>query len=465
MNQDRLNTDLLDATKKNNLPKVQSLLSAGADANASSASGSVPLMFAAHNGNEGIISLLLMLGADINHTNKDGVTPLLYAVHANHADAVEFLLDAGAKPNIANKKGVTPLALAAQEGYERIVKLLIAADANVNTGNITGDTPLLLASQNGHTEIARSLLAAGADINRVNEEGTAPIVVAAERGHADIIALLMPSRAASAGRKGPPSTPFLSAALMAASLNGHSDVVRLLLNAGADINVQLPEVQQTVLDHAAVGSFHPAINELILQHANANSGPSRSPPLPLPPVFDFSLYDEVPFATAHKDPGNVVFRIGGSLFSYLLSQLRESIFDKTGITYACKREGWGAPFISDVYAESPYFILRGIGVYMIPLVQIQYVLKHASSRFFELVDTGVIKEFTAGYGSVQHRPGADQRGWDIDISSADHCQRGTGRAVYHLKEMHLPGVSQSGGGGHNRKRGGRCHPPKTRKRR
>ena len=39
-----------------------------------------PLMVAAHEGHENIVTLLLQNGADINARNKDGMTPLMVAI-------------------------------------------------------------------------------------------------------------------------------------------------------------------------------------------------------------------------------------------------------------------------------------------------------------------------------------------------------------------------------------------------
>ena len=77
-----------------------------------------------------------------------------------------------------------------------------------------GSTALIKASTNGHTEIVRALIAAGADVNAEEFEVFFSIRVAFN--------VMAPSRKSS------------GTSLIKASANGHLDVVRALVEAGAD---------------------------------------------------------------------------------------------------------------------------------------------------------------------------------------------------------------------------------------
>lgn len=77
------------------LATVEALLNGGADPNVRYNDEMTPLMYAALNGNTGMIRLLLKHGADINAKNKDGATAVVIAHTFGHRETVEMLLEAG----------------------------------------------------------------------------------------------------------------------------------------------------------------------------------------------------------------------------------------------------------------------------------------------------------------------------------------------------------------------------------
>lgn len=85
-----INEMLLEATRENNLEKVQWCLNNDANANAFK---NLPIQEAAEYGNTEIVQLLIDSGADPNTSNG---FPLMEAVKENHIDTVKVLLDNGA---------------------------------------------------------------------------------------------------------------------------------------------------------------------------------------------------------------------------------------------------------------------------------------------------------------------------------------------------------------------------------
>src|SRR5438874_5520777 len=73
---------------------------------------------------------LITSGRDVNATSSSGSTPLM-CVHGNTA-SISALLEAGANPNAVNLFGVSPLACAAQEGHVKAVGLLLRSGAGVD---------------------------------------------------------------------------------------------------------------------------------------------------------------------------------------------------------------------------------------------------------------------------------------------------------------------------------------------
>ena len=124
---------------------------------------------------------------------------------------------------------------ATSQGYTDIVEMLIAAHADVN---VTSNHPLLrdeetvlmLADRGAHDDIATLLLNAGANDERRGAYGVDAFCSAAEHGDADAVRALLADARVHAD---------LAYNLMLAASNGHANVVRLLIAAGADVEVTL----------------------------------------------------------------------------------------------------------------------------------------------------------------------------------------------------------------------------------
>lgn len=283
--------DLIDATRKQDLESVRTLLADGADANAAQADGATALHWAAHRENSDLIAALIDAGADVNAANRLGATPLYIAARSGRSDLIQQLLAAGANPNVQLTEGETPIMSASRTGATEGVRDLIASGANVNvietsrdqsalmwaaaqghlgvveelitagadlearskvrpmlmfadatnggafdqgvTENLGGYSALLFAARNGHTNVAAALLAAGADIDGQAGNGTSPLVVATHSGHTELALLLLREGA------NPNSMGAGYTALHAAILRGDLVTTDALLNHGADPNTRL----------------------------------------------------------------------------------------------------------------------------------------------------------------------------------------------------------------------------------
>jgi ankyrin repeat protein len=130
-------------------------------------------------------------GADVNVRNADGSTPLQWAVFEGNADEVRRLIKAGADVNLANNYGATPMGLAAEVAHTQILELLLDAGADVESPNGDGMTALLAVARTGNVEAAKLLLERGANVDaREKFGGQTPVMWAAARRHPDMIALL-----------------------------------------------------------------------------------------------------------------------------------------------------------------------------------------------------------------------------------------------------------------------------------
>ena len=151
-------------------------------ANATNASGMMPLHFAARVGLADAAAALLDAGADPNAAlARSAATPLHYAANVDAADVIALLLSRGAKTEARAVNGRTPLHFAAMKGNDAAAAALLGAGSDPNAADPQGTTPLHLAASAGHASTIRILLAAGADPEIPDAKGAVPSDLAADQ--------------------------------------------------------------------------------------------------------------------------------------------------------------------------------------------------------------------------------------------------------------------------------------------
>jgi ankyrin repeat protein len=258
------------AVLANDLKSVQALIKAGADVQAANQYHVTPMWLAANNGNAAILDALMAAGADPNTVLSEGETVLMTAAKTGEPETVRTLIAHGANVNAKESwYGQTALMWAVIENNAEAAKLLIGAGADVgartNTppaggrgggggdGTRGGFTPLMFAARQGSIEAAQVLVDAGANLNQVDPDGISPMQVALLSGHYDFAGFLIKKGAnvnlADRTGRGP-----LYVAVDMHSLEwrfnrpapkkvekqyGSADIVKMLLEHGADVNAQL----------------------------------------------------------------------------------------------------------------------------------------------------------------------------------------------------------------------------------
>lgn len=101
------------------------------------------LMVAAHKGYKVFSQKLIEKRADIEIENNDGWRAVMMASHLGFSEVVNLLISAKANVNAQNKIGMTPLMLAASRGHREVIKSLLAAGANVNIKDKSGEPGVL----------------------------------------------------------------------------------------------------------------------------------------------------------------------------------------------------------------------------------------------------------------------------------------------------------------------------------
>ncbi|XP_039191074.1 protein phosphatase 1 regulatory subunit 12C isoform X1 [Crotalus tigris] len=171
-----------------------------------------------------------MLRADpaaVNGTNADGISALHQACIDENMEVVEFLVENGADINQADNEGWTPLHVAASCGYIEIAQYLLDHGANIAAVNSDGDVPLDIAEADNMEALLRAEIEKrGVDVEVAKREEEEMMLRDARHW-------------LNAGKIYDEPHPKTGAtALHVAAAKGYVEVMRLLLQAGYDTNVQ-----------------------------------------------------------------------------------------------------------------------------------------------------------------------------------------------------------------------------------
>lgn len=219
-----------------------------------------PLHSACESGNLQLVESLLKNKAPINAKNSLGKSPLQIACKKNYPEIVELLLSRGANPNVEYAEGITLLLAMCSSGNLKIVELLLKYHADptlIPSKPKQPITPLYVACLSGNYEMAKILL----------QYKVPPIIMklsiyaACTKGHLEILRLLFEKD----GYKNInlPVKDDLTI-LMIACLNGQPEVVKFLLDKGA--NVYAENLSGFAPIHFACKAKRLEVVELLLAH-------------------------------------------------------------------------------------------------------------------------------------------------------------------------------------------------------
>ena len=190
---------------------------------------------------------------EINYQNESGSSALMIAAHHNHVNMVEHLLALHASINLQDHLGWSALMFACREGHAELVDLLLQEeyDTELELTTQTGINALMCAADAGHTRIVRTLMEKGADVNactnvRICKTRTlrnCELERKSERSLMTLLCLVFLMRQTG------------DTALLQACHSGHVAIVRLLLSAGADVNVSGKHLCSPSLLAARFGSY------------------------------------------------------------------------------------------------------------------------------------------------------------------------------------------------------------------
>lgn len=196
---------------------------------------------------------------------------LLQAAEAGEGERVKELIVSGVSVDHRDEDGRTPLLLATRANHLAAARHLIQAGADVNARDAMGDTPFLYAGAEGRDEILRLILATGrARLDDTNRYGGTALIPAAHHGHPDTVRMLIEAGLDVDHVNNLGWTALLEAVILGDGGPVYLEIVGLLVDAGAK---NLPDREgRTALHHARSRGFTD-----IVQRIEAGLRPGQSP--------------------------------------------------------------------------------------------------------------------------------------------------------------------------------------------
>ncbi|CZR67067.1 uncharacterized protein PAC_16966 [Phialocephala subalpina] len=231
------------------------------------------LSYAAKRGLKTIFEHLLDREGIESESKGDFRTPLSWAAEGGQEEVVKHLLERGATLESKDKDGRAPLSWAAGSGHEAIVRLLLAKVAALEEieKNIGDRKPLPRAgwqrllpgtkveSKRNDGRVRRYWLMSE------DRYGRTPLYRASMNGHIEVVKLLLEKGANVNAAIEDGSTP-----LHRASMNGHLESVKLLLEKGANVNTATKD-GSTPLHRASYNGHLESVQLLLEKGANVNA--------------------------------------------------------------------------------------------------------------------------------------------------------------------------------------------------
>ena len=162
---------------------------------------------------------------------------LIEAAERGEAVVVRRLVAEGVRLNARDQRGRTALLAATQRNQIEVARFLIQEGSDVNAKDHIQDTPFLYAGAEGRTEILKFMLSADPDFASINRYGGTALIPAAHHGHVDTVKLLLTTKIDKDHVNTLGWTALMEAVILGDGGPKHTEIVRLLVEAGANVNI------------------------------------------------------------------------------------------------------------------------------------------------------------------------------------------------------------------------------------
>ncbi len=230
------------------LSTVRVLVAGGADVELPSRRDGIAPVDHARSAGHGAIVRTLRAALDGSPV-PDPDAALLRAASSGDADRAALALRAGADIETRDRHRRTPLLLAAAHDRRAVARLLVALGADPDALDDRHDTPWLVTGVTGSVPMLEILLPAEPDLTIRNRFGGTSLIPASERGHVEYVRRVVRTRIDLDHVNDLGWTALLEAVILGDGSEPYQDIVRLLLDAGADRSIT-DRNGVTALEHA-----------------------------------------------------------------------------------------------------------------------------------------------------------------------------------------------------------------------
>ena len=238
------------------------------------------LTAAAYTGKIEVLRALLEKNADVNTGSRYFGKPLQAAAYAGHNDVVLLLLEQGADVDDGGAAGWytldqaldsqyygTALQAASLAGHEHIARLLVKSEYNAKNSGKDYPHAIMMAAQGGHPGLVQFLMENGR-ITQPSRLRKLLLRRACHYGQEQVVRMMLDSGANVNVHDGMTGTP-----LHIAAHHGYEKVVRLLLARGANQHHRHRHHPYNGPIHEAAKTGHERVAQILLDHgADINGG-------------------------------------------------------------------------------------------------------------------------------------------------------------------------------------------------
>lgn len=221
------------------------------------------LHYSIRSGNKDMVEYLVNNYSElsVNQSDSNWYSPLHISVMTANIQITKFLLSKNANINSVNRDRQTPLHLAAQYGLCELIVLLLENGANINSFDIDERSPLTLAVAHSKEDAARILIKRGIRLNHEESNGYTVLYRAVWNDLTNTVKFLIENGAKII------HSHFL---LHVATKNGNLEIVKILVKAGAIVNIRDEQGMTPLIIACSIQNLHIA-KYLLKNGASANT--------------------------------------------------------------------------------------------------------------------------------------------------------------------------------------------------
>ena len=209
-----------------------------------------------------VVLIVALAGCGGGDTEPNRESGLFAATRSGDVQAVRSLVAAGADVNERDGAGRTPLIVAAQERMTAAARALLDAGADVSAADAEGETAYPFAALSDNPELVGLLLDHGADRVGTKRFGGTPLIAASDRGFVKVVRAILARPDIPIDHVNDLGwTALLEAVILGDGGPAHIQIVGLLIDAGADVNLADRD-GVTPLRHARVRRYFAMITRL-----------------------------------------------------------------------------------------------------------------------------------------------------------------------------------------------------------